>query len=304
MAVRPRSILFVPAANAKALAKAPKLDADAIIIDLEDAVAPGEKEAARAATLRALGVAGWKTPIRAVRINPLQSPWGQGDVLAIAPSAPDVLVIPKVESADMLRQIRVQISRAALPRGWQAPILWAMVETPRGILNIKEIAASAAETGLGALIAGTNDLAKALRCDGLAQGRLALQAHLSTLVLVARCYDLMVFDGVYNAFADEAAFAREAKQGRAFGFDGKTLIHPAQIGPARTIFGPDGEAIKQAKAIVRAFGLKKNAGKGVINLGGQMIERLHLQEARSLLDSLPVLSAKPSSSARSSKRKS
>jgi len=294
MAISLRSILFVPAANPKALAKAPGLNADGIILDLEDAVAAAEKDEARAAALRALRLAGWKTPLRAVRINALQSGWAEADLLSLAPTGVDVLVIPKVESAAMLQKARAIMARAALVPGRPLPRLWAMVETPRGILNIKDIAACAAETGLTTLIAGTNDLAKYLSCDGLANDREALRLHLSAIVLAARSYNLMVLDGVYNAFGDEAGFAREAKQGKRFGFDGKTLIYPAQIEPANVIFGPSEDAIKHAKAIVRAFKLKKNAGKGVINLNGEMVERLHLHDAQALLDSLPVLSAKPS----------
>ncbi len=293
MVTRKRSALFVPASNAKALAKAAMLGADAIILDLEDAVSPSEKETARAAALRALGAGDWTAPLRAVRINALSSPWGEGDVLALASERLDALVIPKVESATMLRQVRQVMTRAVLVPGRSRPALWAMVETPRGILNVREIATSANELGLSTLIVGTNDLAKELRCDGLGQNREALLNHLSRLVLVARSYGLDVLDGVYNAFDDLDGFTREAEQGRRLGFDGKTLIHPAQIVPANTIFGPNQIEIKHAKAIVRAFGLKKNLGKGVINMGGQMIERLHLQEAQVLLDSIPARAAKP-----------
>ncbi len=299
-----RSVLFVPAANTKALAKAPALQADAIILDLEDAVAVGEKDDARTAALRALSVEGWKPPIKAVRINAFNTGWAEADLLAMTPAGVDVLVIPKVESAAILHRVRAVMARAAQVPGRPLPALWAMVETPRGVLNAREIAASAAGTGLGALIAGTNDLAKELGCDGLANDREALRSHLAMIVLAARGYGLKALDGVYNAFADEDGFVQEAKQGKRFGFDGKTLIHPAQIGPANTIFGPSEEAVKRARAIVRAFKLKKNAGKGVINLNGEMIERLHLQDAQALLDSLPVLSAKPSSGSRKGKKPS
>lgn len=290
-----RSVLFVPASNAKAVAKAPDLCADAIIFDLEDAVAPTEKDAARAAALRALRAPALKTPFRAVRINTLKSGWGENDILALTPEAVDALVIPKVESAAMVRHVRAVMARARLAPGKAAPALWAMVETPRGVLNLKNIAMGAAETGLTTLIAGTNDLAKGLGCDGISEQRQALHAHLSAIVLMARSAGLVALDGVYNAYADSDGFAHEARQGRRFGFDGKTLIHPAQIEPANRIFGPDEKAIKRAKAIVRAFALKKNAGKGVIALHGEMVERLHLREAQALLDSMPVLSAKPSS---------
>ncbi len=291
-----RSALFVPAANAKALAKAPTLEADAIIIDLEDAVAPAEKEVARAAALRVLQIKSWKASFRAVRINALDTPWGNADLRALATAPLHALVVAKMQSADALRRVRTTLVNARPNSGFLTgralPSLWAMVETPHGILRLEEIAASAQETGLTTLIVGTNDLSKELRCDGLGDKRAALLSHLSKVVLVARGYDLMVLDGVYNAFDDENGFRLEAEQGKRLGFDGKSLIHPAQIAPANTIFGPDADAIAHARAIVRAFSLKKNKGKGVINLSGEMVERLHLHDAKALLDSLPALPAK------------
>ncbi len=299
-----RSVLYVPASNAKALAKINTIDADAIIIDLEDAVAAPQKESARAAALRVLRTPSCKVPFRAVRVNALSTSWGEADLLALAPEAIDALVIPKVESAEHLRQVRRVMGRSARVPGRPAPALWAMVETPRCVLNLEDIAVGAKEVGLTTLVAGTNDLAKDLGCDGLSESRQALWSHLSTLVLVARVYGLTALDGVFNAFADKDGFEREALQGRRFGFDGKTLIHPAQLGPAKRIFGPDEAAIKRARSIVRAFNQKNNAGKGVISLNGEMVEILHWHEAQRLLDSLPVKSAQPSSRAkRDPKRK-
>ncbi|PHS24582.1 MAG: CoA ester lyase [Robiginitomaculum sp.] len=303
MAISLRSVLFVPTANPKALARAPGLNADAVILDLEDAVSASEKDEARASALRALRLERWKAPLRAVRINALNTGWAEADLLAFAPAEVDVLVIPKVENAAMLQNARAIMARAALVPGRPLPALWAMVETPRGVLNLKDIAASAARTGLTTLIAGTNDLAKGLGCDGLKNDREALISHLSAIVLAARGYGLMALDGVYNAFGNEKGFAREARQGKQFGYNGKTLIHPSQIEPANVIFGPSEAVIKRAKAIIRAFKLKNNAGKGVISLDGEMVERLHLHDAQALLDSLPVLSAKPSSPASSRKGK-
>jgi citrate lyase subunit beta / citryl-CoA lyase len=290
-----RSALFVPAANAKALAKAPGLAVDAIIIDLEDAVAPSEKDKARAAALKILRISGWKARLRAVRINALDSPQATADVLALTPTGVDALVIPKVESGAMLHHVRSQMARAKQIAGCPPPVLWAMVETPRGVFNLKDIAKTAAQTGVTTLVAGTNDLAKGLGCDGVGERREALRPHLSAIVLAARACGLHVLDGVYNAFADRAGFEAEARQGRRLGFDGKTLIHPAQIALANAIFGPDDAAIKHAKAIVRAFKLKKNATKGVISLDGQMVERLHLYTAQALLDSVRQVPAKTAS---------
>lgn len=293
-----RSALFVPGANAKALAKAPGLNADAIIIDLEDAIAPVDKDSARAAALKSLQPTTWRARHRAVRVNDLQSPWGIGDVLAFAPAALDAIVIPKLESTAQLRDVRNTMAKARTIPGHAAPALWAMIETPRGILNLEDIAANAAELGLSALIIGTNDLAKELCCDGVSNNREALTAHLARLIVVARSFGLVALDGVYNAFDDDKGFAQEARQGHRFGFHGKSLIHPNQIEAANVIFGPSAAQISHARAIVRAFGLKKNAGKGVLNLNGEMVERLHLHSAKTLLDSLPLKEAKPAPRAR------
>jgi len=298
-----RSALFVPAGNARAMAKTVTLDTDAIIVDLEDSVAPPNKERARAAALKAMLKAPWKTPLRAVRINALTTPWGEADVLALAPSGADALVVPKVESAADLRQVRALVHRAVGFAAAPQPRLWAMVETPRGVLQLEKITACAAEVGLDTLVFGTNDLAAALHCDAGADHREALLAHLCRLVLVARAYGLRALDGVYNAFEDDEGFAAQARQGKALGFDGKTLIHPAQIAAANAIFGPGDEQIRQARAIVRAFALKKNAGKGVLCVNGQMVERLHLHAAQALLDSLPASAAQPRRRKGSAKRK-
>ncbi len=279
-----RSALFIPAANARAMAKAPTLAADMIILDLEDAVAPQQKEKARAGALAALRQTSWQSPCRAVRINGLDTPWGAGDVRALGTENIDALIIPKVQSADDVKRVHDRLIGAGAKT---MPALWAMIETPAGVLALGDITTNAQPCGLRGLIAGTNDLALGLHCDGLANNRQALIGHLSQIVLHARAAGLMALDGVYNAFDDAAGFAAQVKQGRQLGFDGKTLIHPAQIETAARAFGPTNDEIKRARAIVRAFGLKKNAGLGAISLGGEMIERLHLHEAQNLLASLP-----------------
>ncbi|MBL4617125.1 MAG: CoA ester lyase [Robiginitomaculum sp.] len=277
-----RSVLFVPAANTKAMAKAPALGADAIIIDLEDALAPEQKDQGRAAAISFLRQnRELQTPI-AVRINTEPAAIQMTDIMAISGEGASALVIPKVESVQDLQQVESQVKRVLRPYQQQSPALWAMIETPLGILNLPEIAEGGRAFRLDCLIAGTNDLTTQLQCSPDNQ-RTALQSHLAEIVLVGRAFSLSVFDGVYNDFSDERGFTEQAKQGKDLGFDGKTLIHPAQIEPANTVFGASLDEIKQATAIVRAFGYKKNAGKGAINIGGQMVERLHLAAAEKLL---------------------
>ncbi|MCF6292539.1 MAG: CoA ester lyase [Robiginitomaculum sp.] len=277
-----RSVLFVPAANSKAMAKAPTLGADAIIIDLEDALAPEQKDQGRAAAISFLRRnRQLQTPV-AVRINAEPATTQMADIMAISGENVSALVIPKVESAQDLQQVDKIMQKALHQYQPRKPALWAMIETPLGILNLSSIAQAGKALGLNCLIAGTNDLSVQLQCS-VDNQRAALQSHLAQIVLVGRAFALPVFDGVYNDFSDELGFIEQAKQGKNLGFDGKTLIHPAQIAPANTVFGASLQEIKQATAIVRAFGYKKNTGKGAINIGGQMVERLHLAAAEKLL---------------------
>jgi citrate lyase subunit beta/citryl-CoA lyase len=277
-----RSVLFVPAVNTKAMTKAPSLAADAIIIDLEDALAPEQKDQGRAAAISFLRQnQQLQTPI-AVRINTEPAAIQMADIMAISGEGVSALVIPKVESVQELQQVESQMQKALRLYRQPKPALWAMIETPLGILNLSSIAEAGRAFGLNCLIAGTNDLATQLQCP-IDTARAALQSHLAQIVLIGRAFGLSVFDGVYNDFSDEFGFLKQAEQGRNLGFDGKTLIHPAQIEPANAVFGASLEEIKQATAIVRAFGYKKNAGKGAINIGGQMVERLHLTAAKKLL---------------------
>lgn len=286
-----RSVLFVPAANSKAMAKAPLLDADAIIIDLEDALAPEQKDQGRAAAISFLRQnRQLQTPI-AVRINIEPAAIQMADIMAISGEGVSALVIPKVESVQDLRQVDEQLQKALLLYRQPKPALWAMIETPLGILNLPRIAEGGRAFGLNYLIAGTNDLSVQLQCP-IDATRAALQSHLAQIVLTGRAFGLSVLDGVYNDFSDESGFTKQAEQGKNLGFDGKTLIHPAQIELANTVFGASPEELKHATAIIRAFGYKKNAGKGAIRIGGQMVERLHLAAAEKLLTQQKVKKAK------------
>ena len=270
-----RSVLFVPASSARAVEKSALLPCDAVILDLEDSVVEAEKDSARE---RAAETAcGPRRPAQAIRVNAPASAWFAADIVA-ASRAPDcVVVLPKVSSAADLTR-----ARAALSAAGGANALWAMIETPQGVLNLKEIAAAAQETGCAGLVAGPNDLAAALRLPR-ESARASLLPYLSQMVLAARAFGLSVYDGVYNDFTDPEGFAAQARQARALGFDGKTLIHPSQIEAANTIFAPEEAELDWARRVVAAFASPAAAGKGAIRMGGEMLERMHLQRAEALL---------------------
>ena len=269
-----RSALFVPASKPRAIEKAAHVGADLLILDLEDAVGPDEKEEARERVEEALESWDVSGAIRAVRVNGRDTEWNDGDMRVA--SRADAIVLPKIDQVGDLHA-----ARAALNAHGASTPIWAMVETPRSILNIASIA-SATGTGLSGLIAGTNDLCKELRCT-TAGNRLALVGHLAQIVCAARANGLYALDGVYNQFRDPKGFRAEAEQGRTLGFDGKSLIHPGQVDLAHLYFGPTPAELEQAARIVAAFADPDNAGKGVISLDGNMVERLHLEAARALL---------------------
>lgn len=282
-AFRPRrSVLYVPASSEKALAKIGGLACDAVVIDLEDAVAPQEKAAARArlaAIFAARPPRGEKPGCEmVVRINPLAGEWGNDDLAAALACAPDAVLLPKVDTARDILEAGDALDDAAAPDGTR---LWAMVETPKALLNIGAIAELGrdAASRLDCFVAGTNDLAKE---TGVSDRRFLLP-WLMQMVLAARAGGLDLLDGVYNDFRDADGFIRECAQAAAMGFDGKTLIHPAQIEAANRAFAPSAAATGEARAIVDAFALPENAGKGVIALDGRMVERLHLAQAEKLL---------------------
>lgn len=264
-----RSALFVPGSRPRAIEKAAGLGADMLILDLEDAAGPEEKSAARGRVDDALAHWAGCGAIRAVRVNGIGSGLEGGDIAAARGA--DAIVLPKVESVTDL-----QAARLLIPEG---PPLWAMIETPKALFHLREIGQAAAVLGLVGLIAGTNDLAKALKTTG----RAALVPHLALIVAAARGWGLVPLDGVYNAYQDGDGFAAEAAEGKALGYAGKTLIHPSQVAGANDAFGPSTDEIARAKRLVAAFALPEHAEKGAIPFEGTMAERLHLAEAEAIL---------------------
>ncbi len=277
MTARPRrSCLYMPGANAKALEKAKTLAADVLLLDLEDSVAPEAKAEARAQVAAAVKAGGYGKREVIVRCNALATPWGADDIAAAGPAGPDGLLAPKVESAEQVRALDAAMNAAGFPAH---ATLWIMIETPRAILNLAEIAAAAKGTRLSVFVMGLNDLAKETRARAGAN-RSAFFAPLSLAVTAARAEGLTAIDGVYNDIADAAGFEAECRQGLEFGFDGKTLIHPSQIEACNAVFAPTPEEITRARAVIDAFALPENAGKGVIKVEGKMTELLHLEEAK------------------------
>lgn len=280
--IRPRrSVLYMPASNARALEKAKSLAADGIIIDLEDAVAPDGKDTARRQAVSAVKTGGYGRREVVIRVNALATAWGGDDLEAAAMSGANAVLLPKVETPADLEAARARLSASGVP---PALPLWAMIETPRAVLNAPAIAAQAqAKTHpLTVFVMGTNDLAKETRAS-LDGGRIGMLAWLSGCILAARAHGLDVLDGVFNAIGDTAGFEAECGQGRLLGMDGKTLIHPSQIEPCNAAFSPAADEVDQARKIIAAFAAPENAGKGVIIVDGRMAEIMHAQMARRIV---------------------
>lgn len=272
-----RSALYLPASNAKALAKARTLPVDTVILDLEDSVAPDGKVEARAMAVAAVGEGGFGRREVVVRANGLNTPWGAHDLAAIAASGPDAVLVPKIDGVEDIRAYNAAL--AAAPAQTR---LWVMIETCAVLPRLHDVAACAADSRLAGFVLGTNDLAKEMRAQ-LLPGRVPFQPVLTMAVAAARAHGLVVLDGVCNEFRDLAAFTAEAQQGLLFGFDGKTLIHPDQIEPCNAVFSPSAAELDWAERVVAAFAAPEHAGKGVIKLDGKMVELLHLDQARRLL---------------------
>lgn len=276
--VRPRrSVLYMPGSNARALEKGRSLPADGLILDLEDAVAPDAKATARDTIAQTLAAGGYGGRELIVRVNGLNTPWGYDDLRMAAASGADAVLLPKVESADAVRQAEAVLRAAGAPAG---QTIWCMMETPRGILNVKEIAG--ASPAVGALVLGTSDLAKDLHAAHTAQ-RLPMITSLGLCLLAARAYGLAVLDGVYLDLNDDEGFAASCRQGRELGFDGKTLIHPKTIAACNAAFAPDADEIAQAHRIIAAHAEAAAAGKGVVLVDGKLVENLHVENARRLV---------------------
>ncbi len=279
MSLRPRrSVLYMPGSNARVLEKAKTLAADAIIMDLEDAVAPDAKDQARDLVCAALKTGGYGTRELIIRINALSTPWGERDLSAAIAAGPDAILVPKVDAAseiDTLSQIMTRQGAAPDMK------LWVMMETPPAILNAGAIAAAAQHSGsrLSCFIMGTNDLIKDTRAI-MTPDRLAALHWLSTCQIAARAYGIDIIDGVYNDFKDEDGFRAQCEQGRTLGMDGKTLIHPGQITSCNEIFSPAAEEVGLARRIIDAFDDPANAGAGVLTVDGRMVELLHADMAR------------------------
>lgn len=266
-----RSVLYLPASNPRAIEKARGLDADAVILDLEDAVAPDAKAEARAAAVAALRAGGFRARV-GVRINGLDTPWGEDDLAGLAGLRPAFVVAPKIESPEAVRDVASRLAEGVT--------LWVMVETPLALLRLDQIAGAGAP--LAALMLGINDLGERMNLV-LGPDREPLKPWLAAVVAAARGHGLLAIDGVVNAVDDLDRLTAECRQGRAFGFDGKSLIHPAQIAAANAAFSPSPEEVARAREVVAAFAAADAEGKGAIRVGYRMVERLHLEAAHRLL---------------------
>lgn len=281
--LRPRrSALYIPGSNFRGLDKAREIRADVLILDMEDSVLPEGKEAARAAIAAAIGVRAYGRREVVVRVNGLDTPWIASDIAAVAVSRPNAILIPKVSRPEDIRRARNALTAAKAPRELK---LWAMIETPLGILNAQAIAATAAGSGaqIECLVIGTNDLSTETGMR-IQPGRALMLPWLTQILAAGRAYNLAVLDGTHIDLDDMDGFYVECQQGRDLGMDGKTLIHPKQVSLANEIFSPSVADIAWAKNVVEAFEAPENANKGVILADGHMLERLHERMAQRILE--------------------
>ena len=276
-----RSALYMPSSNTRALEKAKAIPADALIFDLEDAVAPDAKELARAQACAAAASRAYARTVVTIRCNGLDTPWGEADLRAAGAAGPDAVVVPKVSGVAHLDRVV-----ALLPEGIA---VWAMVETPTAVFDVRAIAA---HPRVEALVLGTNDLAKELRA-ALLPGREALVPHLTTALLAGREAGIAVLDGVWNDVRDLAGFEAECLQGAQLGFDGKTLVHPTQVEVANRVWAPTADEVVAARAVVEAFAEAGRTGRGVVVVDGRMVENLHRDIALRTLATADAIAAKP-----------
>ncbi|AJT65964.1 HpcH/HpaI aldolase/citrate lyase family protein [Streptomyces chattanoogensis] len=285
--LRPRrSVLYMPGANERALEKAKSLPADALILDLEDAVAPDAKADARKRVAAAAASGEYGHREVTIRVNGPGTAWHADDLRAAAEAGPDAVVVPKVDSAATVREVERALEAAGAP---DRTAIWAMVETPRAMLDARAVAG--ASERLTVLVMGTNDLAKELHAEHV-PGRAPLLTGLSLALLGAREAGKTILDGVYNDVRDLAGFEAECLQGRQFGFDGKTLIHPSQVEPCNRVFAPSEAQVADARRIIDAFDLATREGRGVVTVDGRMIENLHVEDARRILALAEAIAAR------------
>ena len=292
MSIRPRrSVLYMPGSNARAIDKARTLPVDGIIIDLEDAVAPEAKEAARDQTVTALKAGGFGARELLIRINGLDTPWGIDDLSAVAHAAPDGVLLPKVAGPEILEMVGTRLLDMHADHRTR---VWAMMETPMAVLRAHEIAAIAKDTEarLAGLVMGTNDLVKDAQAR-IVSGRAPLVPWLMTCIAAARAYGLVILDGVFNGLQDAEGFRAQCVQGRDMGFDGKTLIHPSQVETCNAIFSPAPAEIEEARKIVAVFERPENKHKGVLAIDGRMVERMHADMARRIVAIADAIAARP-----------
>ena len=275
--LRPRrSVLYMPAANERALEKAKTIPADAIIFDLEDAVAPDAKADARERAVAAVRSGDYGNRELTIRCNGLDTEWGGDDIAAAGPAGPSAVVIPKVDSLATLDEVSSRLDAAGASPDVR---IWPMIETPTAIFEVRELAA---HPRVAVLIMGTNDLAKELRSP-IVPGRHPLIPHLATALLAGREAGKVVIDGVFNDVKDPEGFVAECVQGREMGFDGKTLIHPSQVDPANDTWAPSADDVDNAIRVIAAFDEAVASGRGVVTVDGRMIENLHVDNARRVL---------------------
>jgi citrate lyase subunit beta / citryl-CoA lyase len=284
LAARPRrSVLYLPASNGRAVDKARGLPCDVVILDLEDSVAPDAKAEARLSAVAAVREGGFGGREVVIRTNGLDTPWGGDDLAAAAGAKPDAVLVPKVSAPQDLAAARAGL-------GGGVP-LWAMIETCAAMFRLGEIGAASVQAGVEVWVMGTNDLAKEMRC-ALTVEREPLMTALTLTLMAARAHRLAIVDGVFNEIADEAGLARQCAQAAAWGFDGKSLIHPSQVESANRAFTPDANAVAWARTVVGSFEQPENAGKGVLKVEGRMVERLHFAEAQRLIGVADAIAAR------------
>ncbi len=272
-----RSVLYMPGSNQRAMEKAKSLPADTLVMDLEDAVAIDQKDVAREQVVAAVNQGGYGYRELVIRVNGVDTPWFQDDVAAVARSQAKAICLPKIESAEQVVQVVAELDAGGAPSDME---IWAMIETPKGVQQVNAIAA--AHPRLSLLMMGTSDLAKEMRIPHTAD-RLGFIACLSQCVLAARAEGLDILDGVHLALDDEAGLHALCEQGKQLGFDGKTLIHPKQIEVANQVFSPEPAEVDKAQRVIAAFEQAESEGKGVVVVDGELVENLHVEEAKRTL---------------------